>query len=462
MRATIYARISKDREGAGLGVQTQESDCRALAASLGWTVVSVHTDNDLSAYSGKPRPAYRAMLREIEAGEVDVVLAWHTDRLHRSVTELEEYASLSDAHGVATHTVKAGHLDLATSSGRLVARLLGSTARYETEHMVERQQRAKRRSAEGGRWKGGRRPFGYEADGVTVVPAEATMLRDAAGTVLAGASLRGIAKAWNARGITTSTGKPWDMSAVRRVLLRPRCAGLMEHQGQIVGAAEWPAIIPEEQWRAVVEMLTNPARRTTTGNARKWLGSGLYVCGVCGSTVVATMAHDVRAYRCRDGHVSRTLADVDHYVEAVIVARLRRPDLADILAKATAPGADVPALEAQSVTLRARLDQLAQMFGRGEIDAQSLTAGTREIDGRLGDVRTQITDAYSGTVLSGVAEAPDPGAAWLEAPLDRRQAVLAALATVTLHKSGRGRPAGWQPGESYFRPETVRIEWRGQ
>jgi DNA invertase Pin-like site-specific DNA recombinase len=37
--AAIYCRISRDREGAGLGVQRQEEDCRQLAASLGWTVV---------------------------------------------------------------------------------------------------------------------------------------------------------------------------------------------------------------------------------------------------------------------------------------------------------------------------------------------------------------------------------------------------------------------------------------
>jgi hypothetical protein len=39
--------------------------------------------------------------------------------------------------------------------------------------------------------------------------------------------------------------------------------------------------------------------------------------------------------------------------------------------------------------------------------------------------------------------------------------VLDALMIVTLKRSGRGRPAGWRPGHSYFRPDTVDIEWRG-
>ncbi len=161
MRASIYCRISKDREGAGLGVATQEADCRALAATLGAFVVSCYTDNDISAYSGKPRPGYRALMAEIDAGRIDVVLVWHTDRLHRSPAELETFITACEPRGVATHTVKAGPLDLTTASGRMFARHLGNMARYETEHAVERMQRAKQRSADAGKWKGGRRPFGY-------------------------------------------------------------------------------------------------------------------------------------------------------------------------------------------------------------------------------------------------------------------------------------------------------------
>jgi site-specific DNA recombinase len=58
-RAAIYCRISQDRAGAGLGVERQREDCAALADRLGWNVVETFTDNDLSAYSGKPRAGYR-------------------------------------------------------------------------------------------------------------------------------------------------------------------------------------------------------------------------------------------------------------------------------------------------------------------------------------------------------------------------------------------------------------------
>jgi DNA invertase Pin-like site-specific DNA recombinase len=76
-RAAIYTRISSDREGAGLGVERQEADCRALAEQLGWEIVAVHSDNDLSAYSGKPRPGYEALLADLRADVADAVICWH-------------------------------------------------------------------------------------------------------------------------------------------------------------------------------------------------------------------------------------------------------------------------------------------------------------------------------------------------------------------------------------------------
>lgn len=459
MRAAIYCRISKDREGAGLGVGTQEADCRALAARLNASVVATYTDNDISAYSGKPRPGYKALLEQIQAGDIDAVLCWHTDRLHRSPAELENYISICEPKGVATHTVKAGQTDLATPAGRMMARTLGNHARYEVEHAIERMQRAKQRSADAGKWKGGRRPFGYEDDGVTIRESEAALIRYAADEILAGSSVQSIARYWNERGSTTTTGASWPPSSPRRVLLRPRNAGLMEHKGQVVGEAEWPAIIEAEKWRAVVRVLTDPKRRTNSGSSRrKWLGSGLYRCGVCGGPMRATMSDGYRTYRCPDNHVSRKLEEIDRYVEGVIVGVLRKSGIGPMLASSAS--VEVGPLEAKTAELRTRLNQLADLFADGQIDAEQLTAGTKSLTAELDSIRDQIAAAYQSTAFVGVAEAIDPGQAWLDADLDRKRAVLDALAVVTIHRSGRGRPAGWKPGDSYFRPGSVEIEWR--
>jgi site-specific DNA recombinase len=283
-RAAIYCRISHDKTGAGLGVERQEQDCRELAARLGWSVTEVFCDNDLSAYSGKRRPRYRAMLEAIRAGRVDAVLAWHTDRLHRSPIELEEYISVcNEGREVPTHCVKAGTLDLSTPSGRMLARTLGTLARYESEHRGERVAAAALQRAQAGERSGGPRPFGYEDDGITVREPEAVAVRAAVESVLAGASLRSVARELNATGLTTSMkGRSWDAHSVRALLLRSRNAGLRDHQGQAIGPANWPAIVPEEQWRAVVAILTDPARRTSPSDARvKWLGSGIYRCAGC-------------------------------------------------------------------------------------------------------------------------------------------------------------------------------------
>ncbi len=198
-RAAIYARISKDKIGAGLGAERQQADCRELADRLGGrTVAEVFTDNDISAYSGKPRPAYRGMLEAIRAGRVDAVIAWHNDRLHRSPRELEEYIATCEPRSVPTHCVKAGELDLTTASGRMTAWITGAVARHEVEHMSERICSQKAKATAAGQWTGGGRPFGYTRDGMTLVPAEADAVRDGVRRVLAGESVYAITKLWQA------------------------------------------------------------------------------------------------------------------------------------------------------------------------------------------------------------------------------------------------------------------------
>ena len=467
--ALVYARISEDRAGAGLGVDRQERDCRALADRLGWRVLDVLTDNDISAYSGKPRKGYRSLLEQLEGGRATGVLAWHTDRLHRSPLELERYIAVCEQRAVITHTVQAGPLDLTTPSGRMVARQLGAVARYESEHKAERIRAARRQAAHEGRWQGGVRPFGFEPDGVTVRPREAEIIAEATGAIVRGESLRSVVRAVNATGLRTTFGRlDWDAISFRDVLLRPRNAGIRTYNGEEVGPACWPAIVDRDEWEAMVAVLTDPRRKTTTGNRVRWLGSGLYLCGVCGrpSLRVSTAGGGSRsstrrppAYRCREpgpGHVVRAAAPLDELVVGTLLARLARPDARDLLAP-PGPVVDVAALRGEADVLRTRLDALAVKYADGAVTASQLQAGTDRLRARLTAVESAIADAVVPSPLDGIVSTPDPAAVWSELDLPRRRGILDALLTVTVLPAPRGR----RPDGGYFDPETVRLAWKG-
>lgn len=467
-RCLIYVRISNDREGAGLGVARQEKDCRELAVRLGWTVVGVHIDNDMSAYSGKPRPGYRALLDALDSGTAKAVIAWHNDRLHRSPVELEEFIAVCERRKVEVQTVKAGNIDLSTPSGRMVARQLGSVARYEVEHQVERQLLANAERASAGKWGGGRRPFGFEADGVTIRQAEADGLKWAARRLLEGMSVSGVAAKLAADGLTTSSGKAVDASTIRRALINPRYIGKrvyrpttvqrkpQAHYGddEIVADAEWDAILDDELFHSVRALLMDPERKIHDKHGhRVWLGAGLYLCP-CGATVRSVApGGQPRAYACRmQGHVSRQANLTDDLVRAAVAELLRElPPVEDGEDEAAA------AIEAKVTGMRARLDELARQFAEGVIDGEQLAAGSKPLRAGLELAKTARKDVSRQAALAAVTGRADAVEAFLDGDIEYQRLTINTLVTVTLLPAGKGRPKGWRPGQPYFDPETVQV-----
>ncbi|MFE5217506.1 MULTISPECIES: recombinase family protein [unclassified Streptomyces] len=480
-RAVIYCRISQDRTGAGLGVDRQREDCEKLAERNGWDIVETYVDNDISAYSGKKRPDYQRMLADLDQGAATIVIAWHTDRLHRSTRELDDYIDLCEKRGVATHTVQAGAIDLSTPSGRMTARILGAVAKQESEHKGDRVARARRQKAMAGEWAGGIRPFGWGVptgetrtrvdrktgeeteepvlDMAKAVPEEAEALRHWTDTILAGGSIRGLVKWCADKGLLTTRGNPITHTDMRDMLLRPRNAGIAVYRGDEVGRGQWEAIVEETKFRAVVAILTNPARTTTPGAQPKWLGSILYRCGrgKCDQFVYVTQSGGRRfpSYRCQTGHGGGRRAEVvDQYVEDVIVERLSRPDAHDLLLP-TGTEVDVAALQAESEQIRRRMTDLAGMFGAGQISMVQFTEGTDTARAQLEGVTKQLAKAAMRDPLVGLVGAPDVSKAWKALELEQKRNVLRALVEVTLKTPRPGR----MPDGGYFDYAAVVFRW---
>jgi len=442
-----------------MGVTRQRDDCLALAAARGWTVAAVLTDNDLSAYSGKVRPAYAQLLAGIRAGSFDAVIAWHPDRLHRSPLELEEFITIVEAHRVTVETVQAGQWDLSTPSGRLVARQLGSVARYESEHRGQRVRRALEQNAQAGRAHG-RRAYGWsrEYDPGTghsrevVEPTEATVVQRIAASVIAGDSIRGIVTALNADHLPSATGKPWTKVGLRHVVLRERNVGLRVHHGAVIGDGDWPPILDRGTWEQVRAVLADPQRRTSTGSVAAHLLSGIARCGVCGAPMRAGMNRSVPSYRCTDGScVSRRRADVDELVVRIVVGRLARPDAVDLFTPA-ARSDDVREAAAAAATLRARVDNAADDYADGRIDRRQLERITARLRPQIDVAEARASIVDDAPLLAGLLGADDVRAAWDALPLPRRRAVVDLLVDVRVNRAHQGARA--------FDPATVEITWR--
>lgn len=468
--AVIYVRISRDRAGAGLGIARQEQDGRGLADRLGLTVRRVYADNDISAASGKHRPDYLAMLADL-ADSPAAVITWHTDRLHRRVAELEEYVAFAELHGIATYTVQAGELDLATPSGRLVARMLGAAAAYEIEHMKERHRAAKRQAAEKGEWRGGRRPFGYAEDGVTLVAAEADAIASGAAQVIAGMSLAAVARRWNAAGLTTGSGRAWRPNEAGRVLLRARNAALVEHrdpdsgENQVVGPASWPPVLTLDQWHQVRHVLTDPARRTTPGPERRWLLSGILTCGACGAKMAAsTTAGKGRGtrpvYRCRAGggrvHVARDCQAADDFVTGYVLTVLAEMDAAG---KLLADDPDTRLVDSQIAAAERRLAEMEEEIRTVRNGARLIRQVWEPLDAELDAMRERRAKMIRPRSLSAFA-GHDPAEVWDGMELSERHAIVAGLVEVSVKPAPKGRPAGWLKGQSYFDPRSVVVTLR--
>lgn len=489
MRAIIYVRISDDRAGDELGVTRQREDARDLAKLRGWQVVAEHSDNDISAAGVKTRPGFDAVLAAMASGEVGAVIAWDMSRLTRNRRDLQRIIDAGQGHGVCIAFVRGSDVDLSTPAGRLIVDVLGGVARHEIDQKADRSRRAILQAAQAGRWVGGRRPFGFEPDGVTVRPVEAEALVKAFDDVLVGASLGQVARDWNGAGLWTPQaprrpkvdGVPmvgpllpsrWTPQTVRSTLLNPRYAGLRSHvpveSGRllhptlgrlagIVGEAEWPALVPEEVWRAAVDVLLHPSRAKP---ARSGVGllTGIAWCGTAGCEArvhcggAQQRGKRWRTYRCRasSGHVCRSAVPVERYVRDVMVERLSRRDAVELLVDETRP--DAVALRREARALRVRIRGLAALFGEGVLDEAGVRAESARLRGELARVESQQLDAGRVDLLGPLVRADDVGAAWDDLGTDRQRMVVDSLMRVVLLPPGRGTRV--------FREESVEIKWR--
>jgi hypothetical protein len=271
--------------------------------------------------------------------------------------------------------------------------------------------------------------------------------------VIAGGSIAEIEREWTRRGVSpTRSGRRWTRSTVLTILHNPAIAGLRARNGEIVGTAKWEPVISEDMWRAVQAVLASPKRKRVRGT-RSMLG-GLGLCG-CGNRLQgAVSTRGEHVYRCnratrgdRPGpHCVQQADRVDAWVTGVIVARLSRPDLGEVIAPKRP---SLAPLHAETSAIRENLESLAADRALGLIDRRQMLVASERANQRLEQITSELAAASAENVLAPFVGAERAQEVWQSLDLSRRRAVIDALCeSVTVLPAGRGRK---------FNPETVVI-----
>lgn len=491
LRAGLYWRQSiSDLDG----MDRQRSHTRAQAKLRGYKVVKTYEDNATSASKSRATSDWAKMLEDAtevkgENGRVtrprliDVVIAVDMDRLLRSIGDLGDLMKT----GVKVLTVD-GEIDLTSADGEFRASMLAAIARFEVRRKSERQKRANEGRASKGQRVGGRRPFGYEADGVTVRQNEKDAIVKGY-TMLAHEEqgLGDIARYWNAEGLSTGQNKrltteeklagkkpvpsAWTRSGVRQVMLNRRNIGRLVYLGEEQAApAEWPPLVGDEVFEAVHAKLTDTGRRTL-GAVPIHLLTGIALCGVCGGAVHSGAARRKgsqaekaglaegatktfighRTYRCKDsmGHFARIADPVDAYIHRTIIVRLAKPDSVNLLRPTT--GVDARKLRKEERRLREKMDALAVAYAEDDGDPilsmSQMRLATKSLQKKIQTVQEQLADAGRVDMLGGLVGLGGTTAierqtavqeVWAALPVARQRVVVRELLGITLYPTGRG------------------------
>jgi site-specific DNA recombinase len=274
----LCATYNRQSLNAQQGIDTQRKLNREAAERRGWTVVEEYQDNDVSASKPRgPGTAWYQLFQDAKARKFTHVIATDFDRIARGQRDLLD---LIDSK-LKVQTLD-GEIDLSTADGEARASNSVTWARFEVKRKSERQKRASEARAEKGIPHRGKRPFGWQHDGMTLVPEEAAWVRYAVDETLAGTSLRAIVRHLNDQQVPTSTGREWQGVSVRKLLMRRRNAGILERYGVRQAESQITPIITEDE-QSRVEAILGARQAEVGAPVRVHWASSLAKCGTCGA-----------------------------------------------------------------------------------------------------------------------------------------------------------------------------------
>ena len=237
-RCAVYCRVSSDErlDQSFNSIDAQREAGIAYVASQkteGWELVPDFYEDPGFSGGNMERPGLKRLLKDIQAGKIDIVVVYKIDRLSRSLADFAKMVEVFDNHMVSFSSVTQ-QINSATSMGRLMLNVLLSFAQFEREVTGERIRDKIAASKRKGMWMGGSVPLGYRVENraLQIDPEEAELVRHIFEQYITEKSTTKIVKELNEQGIQTKRKKAFCKQSIYKILHNRTYIGEISHKGE--------------------------------------------------------------------------------------------------------------------------------------------------------------------------------------------------------------------------------------
>lgn len=160
-RAALYARVSTERQAGEqqTSIPDQLRRDRKVCESYGWEIVGEYVDPGVSGEALEERPEMQRLLRDVEAGRIDVVVAIDLDRVGRDEFVFAQIFDTLDTAEVWVHAD--GQLyDPDNPTQRMTRGIKAVVSSHARRALLQTMANGQRARALVGGWPGGTPPYG--------------------------------------------------------------------------------------------------------------------------------------------------------------------------------------------------------------------------------------------------------------------------------------------------------------
>ena len=441
LRAVIYIRVSSERQAGEerTSPETQEADCRALAARKGYKVVEAIRDTERYRVKGKlvepsgrrsDRPGWKRLLSMARAGSVDVILAWKDNRLYRGLRPAADLADLlSDRKDLRIELVHG------TFDPKYLG-LLAGVAAIEVGSTLESTMAGRRGGLSRGRLVGGALPLGFVrergADGkptgrALINESEAKAVRLILSEYSRGTPHLRIVERLDRSGVRSRKGAAWTVATIRNVIYAADRYASGEWETQLDGrsyALHYPSIIPDSlALRCAARRKANSEAQGTRRGSGSHILRGTVYCP-CGWRMSAKQDRrwpNNSAYWCQRRDHGKPehddcprrirIADLDSYVWAKIEDVILHPErlreaieerLSQSQAMTEGARAELETVEARLGKLDAQRSWTIAQAREALLSAADLKAQLQAVDDERGELERKASELRADlSILAG-------------------------------------------------------------